>query len=116
MVCNKCIHNDICEKLRPFEWYTNGNCPYFNNEANFIKIPCKVGTEIFGAFDNVDTQREEIYKGKIVGYSINIEENNLLWMRPRYENGFTLWYPVEDFGKTIFFTEEEVEEALKKTD
>lgn len=112
MACNKCIHNDICEKLRPFEWYTNGNCPHFNNEANFIKIPCKVDTEIFGVFDNGDEQRKEIYEGKIVCYSIDTEENSLLWVRARYKNGLTYWHTVEDFGKTIFFTKDEAEEAL----
>ena len=61
MVCNKCIHNDICEKLRPFEWYTNGNCPHFNNEANFIKIPCKVGTEIF-VYQHYQTHQRFLYQ------------------------------------------------------
>ena len=76
----------------------------------WIRPPCKVGTEIFGLFDNDDEQRKEIYEGKVLCYSL--DENNLLWARMRYKNGLTYWHTIDDFGKTVFLTREEAEKAL----
>ena len=76
-----------------------------------IVLPCKVGAEIFGLFDNDDEQRKEIYEGKVLCFSL--DENNLLWARMRYRNGLTYWYTIDDFGKTVFLTPEEAEKALE---
>lgn len=78
----------------------------------WIRMPCKVGTEIFGLFDNDDEQRKEIYKGNILCYSL--DENNLLWARMRYKNGLTYWHTVDEFGKTVFLSKEDAEQALKE--
>lgn len=77
-----------------------------------IVSPCKVGTEIFGVFDNDDEQRKEIYVGNILCYSL--DENNLLWAKMRYENGLTYWHTIDDFGKTVFLTKDEAEQVLKE--
>jgi hypothetical protein len=86
-------------------------CEHFKYKAKFVELPCKVGTEIFGVFDNDDEQRKEIYEGKVLCYSI--DENNLLWARMRYKNGLTYWHTIDDFGKTVFLTKEEAEQKLK---
>ena len=79
--------------------------------ANGVIVPpCKVGAEIFGVFDNDDEQRKEIYEGKVICFSL--DENNLLWARMRYKNGLTYWHTIDDFGKTVFLTREEAEQAL----
>ena len=81
--------------------------------ANGVIVqPCKVGTEIFGVFDNDDEQRKEIYEGKVLCFSL--DENNLLWARMRYKNGLTYWHTIDDFGKTVFLTKEEAKEKLKE--
>ena len=86
---------------------------FADNLANgIIVLPCKVGAEIFGVFDNDDEQRKEIYEGKVLCFSL--DENNLLWARMRYKNGLTYWHTIDDFGKTVFLTKEEAEEKLKE--
>lgn len=81
--------------------------------ANGVIVPpCKVRTEIFGLFDNDDEQRKEIYEGNILCYSL--DENNLLWATMRYKNGLSYWHTIDDFGKTVFLTKEEAENALKE--
>lgn len=80
----------------------------------WIRPPCKVGTEIFGLFDNDDEQRKEIYEGKIICYSL--DENNLLWAKMKYKNGLTYWHTIDDFGKTVFSTPEEAKKALEEDD
>lgn len=89
------------------------NCIVDELLANGVIVPpCKVGTEIFGVFDNDDEQRKEIYEGKVLCYSL--DENNLLWARMRYKNGLTYWHTIDDFGKTVFLTKEEAEAKLKE--
>ena len=78
-----------------------------------IVLPCTVGAEIFGIFDNDDEQRKEIYVGKIICYSL--DENNLLWARMKYKNGLTYWHTIDDFDKTVFLTPEEAEKALERS-
>lgn len=80
--------------------------------SGVIAPPCKVRTEIFGLFDNDDEQRKEIYEGNILCYSL--DENNLLWATMRYKNGLTYWHTIDDFGKSVFLTKWEAENALKE--
>lgn len=82
------------------------------DNKTLVEFPCKVGTEIFGLFDNDDEQKKEIYEGKVLCYSL--DENNLLWARMRYKNGLTYWHTIDDFGKTVFLTKEEAERELEK--
>ena len=81
-------------------------------EERIIVPPCKVGAEIFGVFDNDDEQRKEIYEGKVLCFSL--DENNLLWAKMKYKNGLTYWHTIDDLGKTVFLTKEEVEAKLKE--
>lgn len=81
-------------------------------ENDWIRLPCMVGAEIFGLFDNDDEQRKEIYEGKVLCYSL--DENNLLWTRMRYKNGLSYWHTIDDFGKTVFLTKAEAEQKLKE--
>lgn len=109
LTCENCIMFTHCR------YNLNGNgkpCKHFKDKANVIVPPCKVGTEIFGLFDNDDEQRKEIYEGKVLCYSL--DENNLLWARMRYKNGLTYWHTINDFGKTVFLTKKEAEAKLKE--
>ena len=98
--------------------YDDFGMPNINQVADYLLAngvivpPCKVRTEIFGLFDNDDEQRKEIYDGNILCYSL--DENNLLWATMRYKNGLSYWHTIDDFGKTVFLTKEEAENALKE--
>ena len=108
MTCKDCINYEKCGGSLTNDFIP---CDIFKNKANFVELPCKVGAEVFGMFDNDDEKRKEIYEGKILCYSI--DENNLLWARMRYKNGLTYWHTIDDFGKTVFLTKEEAEQKLK---
>lgn len=77
-----------------------------------IFLPCKVGAYIFGVFDNDDEHIKEIYCGKVLCFSL--DECNLLWARMKYACGLTYWHKIDDFGKKVFLTKEEAEQALKE--
>ena len=71
-----------------------------------IATPCKVGVEVYFAVK----ERDRIFKGELISFSLDAAH---FWFFCRYYCGLSLWHQVEDFGKTVFLTCEEAEQALK---
>lgn len=71
-----------------------------------IAPPCKVGVEVYFAAK----ERDRIFKGELISFSLDAAH---FWFFCRYYCGLSLWHQVEDFGKTVFLTREEAEQALK---
>ncbi|MBQ7505326.1 MAG: hypothetical protein IJT79_08435 [Ruminococcus sp.] len=111
--CFKCIHEDICEELkcgRPVD------CVFFKDRSKFIELPCKVGDVVYFA------KKKKFKYATIV--QVNITEDNIYFVyvgkwvdfnRTRLseyveEGHFT----IGDVYKTVFFTKEEAEQALKE--
>ena len=92
MTCKDCIHyEEVCE-------YNNAAlddkpCAAFKDRSLFVVLPCKIGTELF---------RIKQINGK------RFITNTAL-------NSNTFWNIVMqgEFGKTVFLTREEAEQALK---
>ena len=57
--------------------------------------------------------QNKVHPLEVSSYMIRPEFNNLLQIH-MYKNGFNGCCTVEDFGKTVFLTEEEAEQALKE--
>lgn len=83
-------------------------------ENGVIVPPCKVGDTAFFVDVICDEEGEEklgMSIGKVVSFSTQKEG---LWAYCRYEDGLTYWHKVdEEIGITLFFTQEEAEQALK---
>lgn len=76
--------------------------------ANGVIVPfAECGAEIYGAFEWCP---EEVFDGCLSSYSHQIDG---VWFHCYYSNGLNMWHKIEDFGKTVFLTREEAEEALK---
>lgn len=71
-----------------------------------IAPPCKVGVEVYFAVK----ERDRIFKGELISFSLDAAH---FWFFCRYYCGLRLWHQVEDFGKTVFLTGKEAEQALK---
>ena len=68
-------------------------CPYFKDRSRFVELPCKVYTTFFG----------RVVEAKICGYEASMKNSNYNWViEPQH------------FGKYVFFTYEEAEQALKE--
>lgn len=91
-----------------------GQCVDFLLENDVIVLPCKIGDKVFYVNEICDENANEyldISIGKVVSFSMQKEG---LWAYCRYEDGLTYWHLVaDDFGKTVFLTREEAEQALK---
>ena len=76
--------------------------------ANGVIVPfAECGADIYGAFEWCP---DEVCEGTLISYSI---QRDGTWFYCHYSNGLNMWHKIEDFGKTVFLTKEESEEALK---
>lgn len=107
---------ELCERI-PCEGCTR-NCKGLNDciakvqadhlLANGVIVPpCKVGVEVYFAAK----ERDRIFKGELISFSLDAAH---FWFFCRYYCGLSLWHQVEDFGKTVFLSGEEAEQALKE--
>ena len=85
--------------------------------ANGVIVPpCKVGDAVWlvcKIYADVEgVEKHSIFKGEVSSVS---SEPEGLWAYCRYEDGLTFWHKcVEDFGKIVFLTKEDAEQALKE--
>lgn len=139
MTCKECIHNDICEKLRPIECCMDITCSHFKNKANFVELPCPcdVGNTVYVTvncsrimkfYDNdyltgtgsIECPFENVCKFT----ECNDENIQVLETCVSYllcdDDGWSFGcehinrnYNLDDIGKTVFLTKEEAEQKLK---
>lgn len=55
MTCNDCPHFDVCKMYGAFHMKRRisskwKNCPFRNDKAKYIELPCKVGDEVYKVF------------------------------------------------------------------
>ncbi len=80
-----------------------------------IRMPCKLGTICY----YVNPALHEVCSAEIIGFEINKYTNPSLWIEFCYNSrwvGKHVHKEREDsaFGKSLFFTEKEAEQALKE--
>ena len=107
--CKDCVHVEVCRYYTNELAKANGtplkveeieglpecdDCEHFKDRSRFVELPCKRGTELF---------RIKQINGK------RFITNTAL-------NSNTFWNIVMqgEFGKTVFLTREEAEQALKE--
>lgn len=127
--CENCIHYDRCDHYHiatDTGKYAYQNidlekredvediCDDFKDKSLFVELPCKVGDEVWEIRD------PKIFDKKIVKLEI-ISVNFLISTYSKKMNviaqnsrGANLLLEYEDFGKTVFFTEEEAKAKLKE--
>lgn len=101
--CKNCLHYAVCRyalNSKTIYW-----CAYFANKSKVIELPCKVGECCWFIRNNkiIKTTIEKIVL-KEKGLYLKLSCNSL------YETS------CRSIGKTVFFTYEEAEQALKERD
>lgn len=102
--CKNCLHYAVCGYALNSK--TVYECDYFANKSKVIELPCKVGEFCWFIRNNkiIKTTVEKIVlkeKGRLY---LKLSCNSL------YETS------CRSIGKTVFFTYEEAEQALKERD
>ena len=116
----KTVENQTCEDYEHGRILTNAEADKWNEykqleeQGLLLRLPCKVGDTIYrvnaGAKEPVIKMRvlqvhyKQLHKDRIIIRIDAINDNDM---------GESC-YLLEDFGKTVFFTQEEAEQKLKK--
>ena len=112
--CKDCIHEGVCwkqeELLSEREWGEEQECC---EDANlYVKLPCKVGDIVYIINDY---DKFEIYKCRVNEFSFSMSKP--VMVIDRLIGSYVLQrcrgMYLSDFGKTIFLSREEAENALK---
>lgn len=106
MKCENCIHHKVCSLF--YENPETKLCYSFEDKELYIKLPCKIGTEVYG----VSTPC-----GGCEYYNNSLKEalNTCRRCNKKEVINFGFSYDcISEFGKTVFLTREEAEAALRK--
>lgn len=107
--CKECSENykQIAEYLEELKSYKD-----LEEQGLFVRLPCKVGTEVFVIFPGINHYAKcQIKKMEI---KPNIFEKICYFIEPVVRRGQYLKYFNNEFGETIFLTKEEAEKKLKE--
>jgi hypothetical protein len=134
--CKDCLHVDVCcsylstayNKCKlatpDFKLLKNiecDECQHFKDRSRFVELPCKVG-DVFYVIEPRIRGRQKYYVVKEVSvFSIHISklDNKMKFDLefPSIKTGsYFRTFTHNDFGKTVFLTLEEAEQALKERD
>lgn len=111
MTCKDCIHDGVCG-CRSYEEQI---CIYFTDKAQCIELPCKVRDTVYyiNTYYHMELYQNAIYEAKVARFVItNLDVSFILHIRGH--NGLCETPAVNAFGKTVFLTREEAENALAK--
>ena len=119
--CKNCIHYEGCHIAEWFEVgkeYAENSCRFFKDRSKFIELPCKVGDTVYilhrykdgnGFLQEVTVSG--IHLRDTIGYR-GIPRQEYLVVRGACN--LSSHVKLKDIGKTIFFTKEEAEQALRE--
>lgn len=100
-----CIKSaEDCEQLA--EWLEKSKeYQQLEEQGKLVKLPCKIGTEVYDItwWDNV--QEKIVVKGKV--YYRTVHKNKVTKLPFTYSD-------IDNFGKTVFLTKSEAEAKLKE--
>ena len=103
--CKECIHYGLCTLT--YDDYSN--CPYFKPKSRFVELPCEVGSEIYMLVTR-KTHSFELDENKRM---LKVK-NQHTFIKETYFTKLNFWKVLEDFGKTVFLSREEAENALSE--
>lgn len=114
MTCKDCLHYESCKVFNGIKvWATQNSaeeCICFTSRSEWVKLPCKVDDTVF-VIPTKENGRKEITKMEVSGFALGKPYNNV----NMFDDKNKLYQPsFELFGKTVFFTREEAEKALKE--
>lgn len=85
-------------------------CENFSDRYFWAKFPCLTGTTVYFVYYEISGKRN-IAVGIVEHFSFYGDD--YVYAYVFYETGVSYWHTSEEFGKTVFFTYEEAERALK---
>ena len=106
--CKEFIHNDICD-LQKIIIENRDSCKHFKDHNRFVDLPCKVGDTVY-----VKTLFGDYAEAEVRDYSYFISCGLCVVVTSTKFDKHHI--PFSKFGKTVFLTREEAEQALKESE
>lgn len=124
MTCKDCPHFDVCEMYGAFhtkrrigsKWK---NCPFRNDKAKYIELPCKIGQIVYDVV-LCDDDIYRIFEMKISAITPfgslheSINRSPFIWNIYLTDDYSYAYRVFSDVGKKIFFDKSEAEAKLKE--
>ena len=120
MTCKDCIHYGVCsiqlaeaDAFHGKELPLNGSsdvehkCFSFKDRSRFVKLPCSTSETLFIIDDSGEIIIDKVETIVTIGYDEDFSQSQLDCYSGKH-------YCIKDIGRTVFFTREEAESALKK--
>lgn len=122
-----CIYFELCQFFDG-KYYSPCDCNFFKDRSRFVELPCKVGDTVWFILTDLDDISLKDYTVTAGRCAINNGDivteigTSGFWYQAIYNDGRTKTFnPSNDdfcewdeFGKTVFLTREEAEQALKE--
>ena len=120
MTCKDCYHHDACktwinhgETLYSDYTYSTEDCPFYKDKSRIVELPCKVGDILYYPWVYGGTSGVAMLE--VFSFKIYVQGRVLAVVKdPESDLEMPKQFHLEDFGKTVFLTREEAEEALRK--
>ena len=114
-ICKDCMKADVCKHKANLDkdsiiGMSVEECEYFKDRSKFIEMPCKVGDTVYLVLKGVT----DVLIGDVRRMSFN-HKNELVISIGRQKGRYytTGNHKISSFGKSVFLTKEEAEQALK---
>lgn len=112
--CKECIHYCVCKAVadtgkfvldteRPDQ---SERCPNFADKSRFIELPCKIGDTVWVIVNGIKKPLEAQVR--------SVDIKNTIDINTAVKGYYSVTVNSGDFGKSLFLTKEEAEEALTK--
>lgn len=121
--CTECVHVEVCQKTRIMNpaYDRAPNCGDFKDRSRFVELPCKVGDTAW-IIVRYKNGNGHFYTGIVTG--VHVTDRKTIYKLPckrfnyiviRFLQTDSLKHiNFNEIGKTVFFTKEEAEQALKE--
>lgn len=104
MTCKDCFYYECCEALG----ITTGKYEH-ETCTEWLRLPCKVGDTLYEITSRNTISEYQVTAIRIESFGIFIE-----WKLTRgFANKYIFKVPVEEIGKTVFYTRKGAEKALE---
>ena len=107
MNCKDCVHYEVCAIEVVINTAINGNCRFFKDKSKVIELPCKVGNTVY-YFKTLQDGKNTVIIEEDVVRQISINSHGKFIVL-----SFCHRLSCNDFGKTVFLTKDEAEQALR---
>ena len=110
MICDRCYHKNVCwlnDRLR-----ING-CTFSKDKSRIVELPCKIGDNLYFPWVYGGTSGIAILE--VISFRMYAQGKMLAFIKdPQSDMPIPNCFYEEEFGKIVFLTREEAEDALRE--